>query len=151
MSSYKGQFLVAVDNKGRVAIPAKLRSRSGESTDFVLTKGLEGCLALYPSTEWKKIVDSMSSKMSNLPFTPEKYRFYERDLYGNAEDVTPDKQGRILIPDRLLKLAKIDREARVVGVAARIEIWNPGIYEKYVDEYEKSPEEVAESLSTQIE
>jgi MraZ protein len=153
MASYKGQFVASVDSKGRVAIPSKFRSggKGKRPPQFVLTRGLDGCLALYPSSEWKRIEATRAEKMSGLPFSRRDYRFFDRVLNANAVDVVPDKQGRILIPSFLLEASEISNEALVIGVAERIELWQPDKYRKYLEGYGETLEQVSERLFTQIE
>lgn len=151
MASFKGQYLAAVDQKGRVAIPAKFRSagKGKRPPQFVLTKGLDGCLALYPASEWKKIEATRAEKMSGLPFSRRDYRFFDRVLSANAIDVVLDKQGRALIPAFLLEASEITSEVLVIGVAERIELWQPAKFQKYLDGYGETIEQVSERLFTQ--
>ncbi|MFH2055911.1 MAG: division/cell wall cluster transcriptional repressor MraZ [bacterium] len=153
MASFKGQYSAAVDQKGRVAIPAKFRAAGSakRAPQFVLTKGLDGCLALYPVAEWKKIEATRAEKMSGLPFSRRDYRFFDRVLNANAIDVAPDKQGRILIPSFLLEASEITSEVLVIGVAERIELWQPAKFQKYLDGYGETIEQVSERLFTQID
>lgn len=150
MASFRGQFSVSVDEKGRIAIPSKLRlvGKSTKSQQFILTSGLDGCLALYPSKEWKKIEAKRTEAMSGLPFTKRDYRFFDRNFNANAVDVAPDRQGRILIPGFLLQAGEISKEALLIGVSERIELWNPEKYRKYLEDYGETIEQVAERLFT---
>lgn len=148
MASFKGQYLASVDEKGRIAIPAKLRgaAKTKKAQEFVLTKGMDGCLALYPKAEWKKIETKKSEGMRGLPFTQKDFRFFDRNLTSLAVDVVPDKQGRILIPNFLLPVAGIGKEVLLLGVTERIELWNPEKYSKYLEDYGETIEQVAERL-----
>ena len=142
MATFKGFYRHTVDHKGRINIPAKLR-KAGDSTlheSFVVTRGLEGCLFLYPSEEWQGI----EGKLRTLPFTQGHNRYFTRLLLSNASDVQVDKQGRIAIPQPLIEFSKIKKEVLVLGVLERIEIWDPEVYQKYLDGFEQSYEEVAE-------
>ncbi len=153
MASFKGQYSAAVDQKGRIAIPVKFRpaGKSKRAPQFVLTRGLDGCLALYPTSEWKKIEATRAEKMSGLPFSRRDYRFFDRVLNANAVDVSPDKQGRILIPSFLLAAGEITGEVLIIGVAERIELWQPAMYKKYLDGYGETIEQVSERLFTQVD
>ena len=142
MATFKGFYRYNVDHKGRINIPAKLR-KTGTSTlheSFVVTRGLEGCLFLYPTEEWEKVEE----KLRALPFTQSHNRYFSRLLLSNASDVWVDKQGRIAIPQPLIEFSKIKKEVLILGVLERIEIWDPEVYQKYLDGFEQSYEEVAE-------
>ncbi len=146
MATFKGTYKHSVDEKGRVNIPAKFRKSSSSTTHdtFVITRGLEGCLFVYPVEEWERVEE----KLKVLPFTQKKTRLFERHLLPNASDAVLDRQGRITIPPHLLKLAKIKKEEEVLifGVLERIEIWNPEVYDQYLASAEKTYEEIAEEL-----
>ncbi len=139
-----------MDDKGRFALPAKLRAVLGPDKiplldgNLILTKGLEGCLSLYPEPEWQDIQD----RLSTIPFTRKDYRFFSRRFYSSAALVSPDRNGRILIPAHLIKEADLGKELLVIGVNRLIEIWNPKRFQDYQDAYAASYEEVAERLFT---
>ncbi len=150
LSGFYGQYQTTMDNKGRFALPAKLRSVIGSDKkplldgNLILTKGLEGCLSLYPEPEWQDIQE----RLSTIPFTRKDYRFFSRRFYSLACPVSPDRSGRILIPSHLVKEADLGKELLVIGVNRLIEIWNPQRFQDYQDEYAVSYEEVAERLFT---
>lgn len=126
MSSFKGRFLYTVDAKGRIAIPAKLRKSLG-GNDVVLTRGFEKCLYVYPPEEWKKV----DAYIRSLSFLDARHRFFGRTLFQWATDSELDGQSRVTVPQELLKYADISSDVLVLGVADRIEIWNPAVYEEY--------------------
>lgn len=148
LTGFYGKYSTTLDDKGRFALPAKLRSVKGPSDDLlldgnvILTKGLEGCLSLYPEIEW----DEMQRRLAALSFTQKGYRFFSRLFYSAATVVTPDKNGRILIPNHLIQEAALKRELLVLGVNRSVEIWNPERYRYYVEQSPHSYEEVAERL-----
>jgi MraZ protein len=137
-----------MDEKGRFALPSKLRAVSDESGagvlsgELALTMGLEGCLTLYPESEWAAI----QGRLSSLNFTKKDFRFFSRRFYASAGLVTPDRNGRILIPAHLVAEAGLKKDLLVVGVNRWVEIWNPERYEYYLKQYSGSYEEVAERL-----
>lgn len=138
-----------MDDKGRFALPAKLRGvKSGSSKkaaldgNLIITKGLEGCLSLYAEAEW----DSVQSRLDSLNFTRRDFRFFSRRFYSSAGTVTPDRSGRILIPSHLIKEASLGKELLVIGVNRWIEIWNEERYQYYLEQFSGSYEEVAERL-----
>ncbi|UCD18625.1 MAG: division/cell wall cluster transcriptional repressor MraZ [Candidatus Zixiibacteriota bacterium] len=135
-----------MDEKGRIALPSKLRpsSRSDRKAGetFVLTKGLDGCLALYPRGQWETI----QKRLDSLSFTRKDFRFFSRQLHSVAVLVTLDRQGRLLIPAHLQQDAELERDVLVIGAYRWIEFWNPERYQSYLDQYGQSYEEVAEKL-----
>lgn len=139
-----------MDDKGRFALPAKLRNVLGADNKPlldgtpILTKGLDQCLALYPESEWQAV----RSRFSKISFARKDYRFFSRRFYRMACQVTPDRSGRILIPSTLIKAADLKKDLLVMGQDRWIEIWNPELYRKYDDEYPASYEDVAERLFT---
>ena len=148
MGGFYGQYQTTMDDKGRFALPAKLRSVVDDSKkvmlegDLILTKGLEGCLSLYPQKEW----DNIQSRLSSLNFTKKDFRFFSRRFYSAAAVVSPDKNGRILIPSHLVAEASLKKELLVIGVNDWIEIWDPIRYQYYLEQFSGSYEEVAERL-----
>ncbi len=148
MSGFLGQYQTTMDKKGRFALPAKLRSVVGEAEkpllegDLTITKGLEGCLSLYPKVEWENI----KARLSSLNFTKKDSRLFSRRFYSSAGIVTPDKNGRILIPSHLVTEAQLQKELLVIGVNSWIEIWDPIKYQNYLEQYLGSYEDVAERL-----
>jgi len=145
-----GKYQITMDDKGRFALPAKLRSVTGPSKkslltgDIILTKGLEGCLSLYPQIEW----DEIQRRLSSLNFTQKDFSFFSRRFYSAAAVVSPDKNGRILIPSHLISEAKLRKDLLVIGLNRWIEIWNPERFEYFLEQSAGSYEDVAERLMT---
>ncbi len=139
-----GRYQHSIDQKGRTNVPAKFRKiLTADAQDtFVLTRGLEGCLFVYPLDEWKTTVDRLRA----LQTTQANARFFIRALMSNASEATIDGQGRIIIPQHLMELAGLEKEALILGVIDKLEIWNPARYQSYNNEFGVSFEEVAESL-----
>ncbi len=120
---FKGEYEHTVDDKNRAFIPSKFREGLGGS--FVICKGFfDNCLYVFPDEEFEKF----SEKLEDLPFTDEDSMMVQRELYSNAADVELDKQGRIVIPQKLRDFAKIEREVSIVGVRTHIEIWNKDLW-----------------------
>ena len=148
MSGFYGQYQTTMDSKGRFALPARLRNVTDQEGkllldgNLILTKGLEGCLSLYPEDEWQAIQDRLSS----LSFTQRDFRFFSRRFYSSAAVVTLDKNGRILIPAQLASEAHLKKDMTVIGVNRTIEIWHPERFEYYIEQFKGSWEEVAERL-----
>jgi MraZ protein len=147
-AGFYGQFRTTLDNQGRFALPAKLRSVSGSdnnrllSEELILAKGLEGCLSLYPQAEWQDV----QKRLSSLHFTKRDFRFFSRKFYSSAATLTADRSGRIVIPSHLIGEAGLKKDLLVIGVNRWVEIWNPDRYTYYLEQYSGSYEEVAERL-----
>ena len=144
MSSFKGQFHYTLDAKGRLNIPAKFRrTLSPEANEtFVVIRWFDPCLALFPLDEWKKYEE----KLRQLSTNKKQNRRFLRMITSNASEDRCDKQGRITIPGELLKTASIERETLIIGVLEKIEIWNPDLYQKHLDEFGDSYEDIAENI-----
>lgn len=150
MTGFVGQYSTTMDEKGRFALPARLRNlkdssqKAALSGNLILTKGLEGCLSLYPEGEWAEV----QKRLSALSFTQKDYRFFSRRFYSSACAVTPDRSGRILIPSHLIEEAALSKDLLVIGVDRWVEVWNPERYRYYLEQFAGSYEEVAERLFT---
>ena len=136
-----GEFKHNLDSKNRLTIPAKLRMELGEKP--VLTRGLDGCLFIYPNRDWQLF----SEKINNLPLGQKKARDFKRFVLSGASEIEIDEMGRILIPDPLKKYAKLGKSIVVIGVQDRIELWDENIWNKYIAESEKLSGDIAEGLS----
>jgi MraZ protein len=144
MSSFKGSYEYSVDNKGRINIPARLRKYvSPEANDtFVITRGYDACLFVYPLDEWNKLEHSIRELATTNP----KHRFFMRTLLERATECQLDGQSRIIIPKDLLQFAGIENEVVILGVLERIELWNPKTYREYVSSQSDSYESVAQTV-----
>ena len=139
---FMGEYHHSLDEKGRIIIPSKFREELGES--FVLTRGLENCLFVYPLVEWNKIVE----RLKKLPFTKKDARKFTRFFLSGATIVELDKQGRINITSPLLNYASLEKECVIVGVNDRIEIWSKDKWENFFDENSENLSDIAENLFT---
>ena len=122
----KGEYQHTLDAKGRLFIPAKLREQLGDG--FVVTKGLDECLFLYPQKAW----DELEQKIRQLPMS--KSRGLKRFFLSSAADVTVDRQGRIVIPTTLRSYANLERDVVVIGVGERAELWDARRWNAYTDD-----------------
>jgi MraZ protein len=144
MSSFKGSYEYSVDSKGRINIPAKLRKYvSPEANDtFVLTRGYEKCLFVYPLDEWNKLEESIRQLSSTNP----RHRYFMRTLLEKATESQLDGQARISIPKELQQFAGIENDVLILGVLERIELWNPATYKEYEKNQTDSYENVAQTV-----
>ncbi len=136
---FMGEYNHSVDAKGRLIIPAKFRESLGE--EFVVTKGLDGCLFIYSEEEWKNIEETFR----NTPLTTKDARKFSRFFFAGAATCELDKQGRILIPANLREFAGLEKDVVLAGVFNKIEIWSK---DRWMDEgnYDDM-DEVAERMA----
>lgn len=113
-----GEYEHSLDAKGRLIMPSKLRQDIGES--FIITKGLDGCLFVFSQNEW----NNFETKLKTLPLSDKNARNFVRFFLSGATECEIDKQGRFLIPANLRESAKLEKDAMIVGVGTRLEIWN---------------------------
>ncbi|MBW4828913.1 MAG: division/cell wall cluster transcriptional repressor MraZ [Clostridiaceae bacterium] len=136
-----GEYQHNVDNKGRLIIPSKLREGLGEN--FIMTKGLDNCLFVYPKPEWH----ILEEKLKSLPLTSRDARAFVRFFFSGATECELDKQGRILIPANLRNHSKLEREAVIIGVGTRVEIWSKEEWDIYNEDDSLSYENIAEKMA----
>jgi MraZ protein len=137
---FMGEFQHSIDEKGRLFMPAKFRDALGSS--FVITRGLDECLFVYPQSEWK----ILEGKLKELPFTRKDARAFVRFFFSGATESELDKQGRTLIPANLREYAHLERDCVIIGVSNRVEIWAKETWESYSASAADSFADIAESL-----
>lgn len=125
MAELLGQHRYQLDAKGRIALPAKFRDAFGEGV--YLTLGQDDCLYAFPRDEW----DRRKQEVQERPISGQDARAYARMFFGNAERVELDSQGRLVIPQRLRAQVRLEREAVVVGVSERLDIWAAATWDRY--------------------
>ena len=123
MHMFMGEYNHTIDAKGRLIIPSKFREVLGD--EFVVTKGMDGCLFVYDNEEWQ----AFEEKLRSLPITNKEARQFARFFLAGAAEVEVDKQGRILVPNILREFAQISKDVVLIGVASRIEIWSKERFE----------------------
>lgn len=136
---FMGEYHYTIDDKGRLTIPAKLRYELGEN--FIVTRGLDGCLFIYPKGEWENIV----RKYKELPNTKDARNFMRFFLSG-ATVCEFDKQGRININSPLIKYADLNKDCIIIGVNDRLEVWSKERWENFIDTNEDSLSDIADKL-----
>lgn len=140
MPMFMGEFQHSIDEKGRIIIPAKFRELLG--TSFVVTRGLDHCLFVYPMEEWSLL----EQKLKSLPLMKADARAFSRFFFSGATEVEWDKQGRVNLPGNLRQYAKLEKECVIIGVSNRVEIWSKETWSEYYDTSEQSFNEIAEKL-----
>lgn len=127
---FQGEFQHVLDAKGRLAIPARFRSRMERGT--VLVRGVEACLYLYTMETWIE----KARALEHLNLTDTQRRMIERRFFSRASECELDAQGRIIIPAEFRRYANLAGETMVVGARDRVEIWRRTTWEAYLDEIE---------------
>lgn len=137
---FMGEYHHNLDEKNRIVIPTKYREELCDK--FIITRGLEKCLYIYPQKEWEKIVE----KLNTLPFTKKDARAFNRAFFSGASICEFDKSGRISITSPLVSYAGLEKECVIIGVNDRIELWDKKLFENYMDEKTDELESIAEHL-----
>lgn len=135
-----GEYQANMDDKGRIAIPAKFRAQL--KSKVVVTRGLDNSLFLYNQNEWAKLAE----KLASLPISTANTRAFSRLMLAGAMDCEVDKQGRIVLPGYLKDFAKIQKKAVVAGLYNRIEIWSEELWQAYKTQTEAASNAIAEQL-----
>lgn len=135
-----GEYHHNLDEKGRLIIPSKFREDIGR--EFVVTRGLDGCLFVYGIREWENII----SKLKNIPFTKKDARTFNRFFLSSATALEFDKQGRINLPSSLICYAGIKKECTIIGVNDRLEIWATDKFDSLINDNMDAISDVAENL-----
>ena len=131
-----GEYQHNIDAKGRVIVPVKFREDLGER--FYITKGLDGCLFVLSSLEWKHLEE----KIQAMPLS--KSRGLQRFFFSGAAEVEPDRQGRILLPQTLREYAGLTKDITFIGTSSRAEIWDTSMCNKIKGEL--TEESIAQAM-----
>ena len=134
-----GEYRHTIDDKGRLAIPAKFRSSLKKA---VVTRGLDTCLFLYPIAQWKELAE----KLSALPISQSNSRAFARLMLAGAMEVEVDRQGRIVLPEYLREYARLAKNIVVAGLYNRVELWSEDAWKKYTVRAEKDSGDIAEQM-----
>ncbi len=137
---FLGEHRHALDAKGRLIFPARMRSALGDKV--VIQKGIDPCLYVLPPDEWDRLV----ARVSTLPTTRPEARRYSRFFFSQAESERIDKQGRLTIPASFREYAGLQRDVVVVGAGARVEIWDATRWDGHRSETEAGVEDLAKDL-----
>ena len=135
-----GEYTYSIDEKKRLAIPAKFRQLLGKKA--VITRGLDQCLFLYPAKEW----GNLAKKLAQLPLSQADARGFARLMLTGAMEVNLDNLGRILIPDYLKTYAFLKKKVVIAGVYNRVEIWDERKWQEYKKKTETTVGDIAERL-----
>lgn len=139
---FLGEYVHALDEKGRLTVPAKFRAYLERG--LVITRGLDGCLFVFTQDDWLELTNKLKEK---LPFTQKSARDLSRFFYSGATDTMADRQGRILIPPFLRTYADLTSDVVIIGSNTRFELWNPERWKKSLQEVESNVEMIAEQFN----
>ena len=137
---FMGEYHHNIDDKNRLIIPSKYRDALGK--EFVVTRGLDKCLFVYPLKRW----DEITNKLNELPFTKSDARRFNRFFLSGAALVEFDKQGRINIATPLVEYSNLSRECVIIGVGDRLEIWSEDGFKEFFTKNEENMSDLAENL-----
>jgi len=140
ITMFIGEYGHNLDEKGRMAVPAKFRKDLAGGA--IITRGLDGCLFLFTTHDW----GMLAQKLMTLPLTQANSRAFSRLMLAGAMDVEIDSQGRVLIPEYLRKYAGMGKRVVVTGLYNRIEIWDEGKWNEYKERTEKESGEISERM-----
>jgi len=136
-----GEYHHSIDDKGRLALPSKFKKDL--SRGAVVTRGLDNCLFVYTKAEWQKL----AQKLANLPISQANTRAFARLMLAGAMDLSPDGQGRIVVPEYLRTYAGLKKNVVVAGLYSRLELWDETEWERYKASTEKTSGDIAEKLA----
>lgn len=137
---FLGTHTPRLDDKGRLALPAKFRSEM--EGGLVITKGQERCLFVFPMTEFSRITELLRQ----APVTQRSVRDYSRVFFASASHEVPDSQGRITVPAPLRDYAGLTKDCVVIGANTRVEVWDSSAWQSYLDGTEQSFADAEEVL-----
>ena len=140
-----GEYIHTIDDKNGISLPVKFRKELGKKV--IITPGLDQCLFIFTSAEWKKVSGKLSSSETDLSFLKSDQRTFNRNMFGRASEIEVDAIGRILIPDILKNTIGLKNSAALIGVKDRVEVWNDKVWSQYSARAEKEAEKLAEKLS----
>lgn len=137
---YLGRYYHQIEEKGRVSLPKKFREQGSET--FIITRGLDGGLFLYPENAWQDTIEKLSEKTE----TKKTHRDFVRLMTNEAQEVQVDKLGRINLPEYLRNFAHLQKDVVIVGSYSKIEIWDVTLYHNYIEQLEKNAENISEQI-----
>ena len=140
-----GTYTPKVDDKGRLALPAKFRAQLGSG--FVLARGQERCVYLLPASEFRR----MAAQIQRASLGNKATRDYLRVFLSGAVDQEPDKQGRVVVPPMLRDYANLGKEVVVIGVGTRAEIWDAQAWNTYLSQQEEGYSQIADDVLPPVE
>ena len=145
VNDFSGEYRFTLDAKKRISIPSGIRKMLPPESEgsMVFTRGFEGCVYVYPNDEWKRL----TQKLNSLDSFNVKVRDFIRMFVGPAFKTIMDNQGRVLLPDYILEMAKIEKDILLIGSLNKWELWSPPVFENYIEENNPSLEALAQEIN----
>jgi MraZ protein len=145
VNDFSGEYRFTLDTKKRISIPAGIRKMLSPESEgaLVFTRGFEGCVYVFPNDEWKRL----TQKLNTLDSFNVKVRDFIRLFVGPAYKTVMDNQGRVLLPDYILEMAKIEKDILLLGSLNKWELWNPKVLGTYIKENNPSLESLAQEIN----
>ena len=134
-----GKFYHSLEEKGRISLPKKFRQTT---KSWIVTRGLDGGLFIFKEEDFEKEI----AKFESRTFTKKNNRDFVRLMTNEAQEINPDKTGRVQLPEYLIEFAGLKKAIVIVGSLSRLEVWDRDSYHAYVDSIEDKTEEIAETL-----
>lgn len=136
-----GEYQHTIDEKGRMAIPSKMRRDLGSGA--VITRGIDNCLWVFSKKEWT----TLAEKLASLPLSDANSRAFSRLMLAGAMEVEFDSQGRALLPGYLREYASLGKNAVIAGLYTRLEIWDAAKWQAYKSKTEKATDEITKHMA----
>ena len=136
-----GEYTHTIDEKGRMAIPSKMRRELGSGA--VVTRGIDNCLWVFPKKEWEEL----ATKLASLPLSDANSRAFSRLMLAGAMEVEFDSQGRVLLPGYLRSYAGLAKNAVIAGLYNRLEVWNENTWKSYKEKTEKETDRISRAMA----
>jgi MraZ protein len=145
VNDFSGEYRFTLDAKKRISIPSGIRKMLSPESEgaLVFTRGFEGCVYVFPNDEWKRL----TQKLNTLDSFNVKVRDFIRLFVGPAYKTVMDNQGRVLLPDYILEMAKIEKDILLLGSLNKWELWNPKVLGTYIKENNPSLESLAQEIN----
>lgn len=142
---FSGEYKITLDPKKRISIPAGIRKilPAESNGKLVFTRGFEGCVYMFPGVEWKRLTE----RLMTLNSFDVNVRNFTRVFVGSAHTISMDSQGRILLPEPVIDMAGIKKDILLQGSLNKWELWNPEIYNKYLQSNNIKIEKLAEQIN----
>lgn len=137
---FMGEYHHSIDDKKRLIIPSKFREELGR--EFIITRGIEKCLFVYPKSSW----DDITHKLATLPFTKKNARNFNRFFLSGATTAELDRSGRVLITSPQISYAELTKDCIILGVGERLEIWSETNWKEFYDSASSELSDIAEDL-----
>ena len=137
---FMGEYHHNIDDKSRLVLPSKFRNGLGER--FIIARGFEKCLYVYPRCEWERL----EAQIKTLPFTKKDARTFTRTFFSGATECEFDRQGRTCLTSPLVSYAGLYKECVIIGANDRVEIWDKLAWEEFINQSSENLSDIAENL-----